>query len=571
MSVTDSALDPGQSDRPLHVGGYRQLFLDDHVIAERMNVRREFNQVQKADCNPLITCDRPWEREGDGYYIERMCLVEDEMDGLLKMWYETVNTFENPPADSPDEKLYTCFATSADGIHWDKPDLGLVEYDGSLDNNIIPFEGDDRHLTRLVEIDPNERDPARRYKGLHRSTGDDRLWIPKYSPDGFHWTVDPEHPTDLTFEDDCIPVLWDPQAQRWVFYRRMRRCLNRLTGDESTIVRMAGVSISDGADITSWHPKTRDRTVLVPDEIDAAEADRRGALWCEHYTMLGWPWEGMWLAGLEEFWRCIDWVSQTRRLSHVEGYEDMHLAWSRDLVNWQRPDHRLPSIANGPPGAWDSGMIYGISRPIVRDDEIWFYYNGFDGTHFHPGLFGNMPRWEGWMQAGDVAGKPRLHEWHEWNAIRGSIGLAKMRLDGFVHLEALELPGVVVTRPLVVTGRALGVNAAVDGGEVQVEILDQEGSPVDGCRLEDCDRFAGDSVRHEITWNGSSDLSRLQGRVVRLRFWLRMAKLYSFWLVDGGESSPAPAQRVSDALTALPMPEVKQEELPPWLRSKSQR
>ena len=289
MSVTGNVSGSGRSIQPLHLGGYRQLFLDDHVIAERMNCRREFNQVNKADVNPIITCDKPWEREGDGYYIERMCVVEDETDGLLKMWYETVNTFEAPPADQPEEKFYTCFATSSDGIHWDKPNLGLAEYNGSRDNNIIPFEGDDRHLTRLVELDPNEQDSARRYKGLHRGSGEDRLWIPKYSADGFHWTLDPQNPTDLTFEDDCIPVMWDPQAQRWVFYRRMRRRLKWLTGDENTIVRIAGVSLSEGADITSWHPKTRDRLVLLPDERDAEEADRRGAMWCEHYTMLGWP------------------------------------------------------------------------------------------------------------------------------------------------------------------------------------------------------------------------------------------------------------------------------------------
>ena len=340
----------------------------------------------------------------------------------------------------------------------------------------------------------------------------------------------------------------DDLCERWVFYRRMRRCLEWLTGSKDTVVRMAGVSVSQGRDISRWHPKTRGHMVLAPDERDAAEAERRGAMWCEHYTMFGWPYEGLWLAGLEELWRSIDWVEVTGRLSHVEGYEDMHLAWSRDLIDWQRKADREPWIPTGRPGEWDSGMIYGISRPVIQGDELWFYYDGFDGTHFDPGCFGNMPRWQEWMQAGDAAGRPHLHEWRAWNAMQGAVGLAKLRLDGFAHLEALAVPGILITKPLLMTGRGLGINAAVAGGEVRVEIQDEAGMPIDdGHGLDDCDRFVGDSVRHEVTWRGSGDLERLRGRVVRLRFWLRLANLYSFYLVDGGQSEPSPAQRVTDA------------------------
>src|SRR5262245_27056308 len=37
---------------------------------------------------------------------------------------------------------YLCYATSKDGITWEKPDLGLVEFGGSKKNNIIesPFK-----------------------------------------------------------------------------------------------------------------------------------------------------------------------------------------------------------------------------------------------------------------------------------------------------------------------------------------------------------------------------------------------------------------------------------------------
>ena len=85
------------------------------------------------------------------------------------------------------------------------------------------------------------------------------------------------------------------------------------------------------------------------------------------------------------------------------------------------------------------------------------------------------------------------------------------------------------------------------------EILDEEGQPIAGFTRDDSDPMVSDSVRHTATWEGGAlhDLSRLQGRVVQLRFVMNRAKLYSFWLVDGGEASPSPAQRVSTALAAL--------------------
>jgi len=549
---------------PMQIGRYRQLFLDDHVIFERANCRREFNQVEKADFNPILICDRPWERAGDGYYIERMSTVYDEDEDLLKMWYEVVNTFHDRP-----EETTVCYATSRDGIHWDKPNLGLFEFDRSKDNNIIPCPTDDRHLVRWAEKDPNETNPARKYKGLARGEGEQRRWIPKYSPDGFHWTLDTDNPTEMTYEDDCNAPVWDGQAGRWVFYRRVRRFNRDVTGDGDTIVRLLGISLAEGEDIAKWHPKTHSYVIMPPDAIDAAEAQRRGALWGEFYAMLGWPYEGIWIGGVEILWSTMNLAKQTGRLSHVEGYLDMHLAWSRNLIDWERKKDRIPFVPVGAPGAWDAGMIYGIARPVIRDDEIWFYYDGISCTHLCPGCFGNLPQWNEWMALGKAAGKIALHEWHPWNALTGSVGLAKLRLDGFAHVEGGHVPGILTTKPLVMTGTALKINADVDGGEIRVAILDQNGKPIPGYTLEDSDPFMGNSVRHQLSWKAKSVLSELKGRTVHLRFRMRRAKLYSFWFVDGGESSPSPRQRVGNALEAMPSPEINEEELPPWLRSKA--
>jgi hypothetical protein len=43
----------------------------------------------------------------------------------------------------------------------------------------------------------------------------------------------------------------------------------------------------------------------------------------------------------------------------------------------------------------------------------------------------------------------------------------------------------------------------------------------------------GDAVRHVVTWNGTSDVSALAGRPVRVRFRLEEGDLYAFQFRDG--------------------------------------
>ncbi len=95
---------------------------------------------------------------------------------------------------------YLCYATSKDGIEWEKPELGLVEYDGSKKNNIIesPFKlrsptCEDILTTFLVHFDPEEANPERRYKMAAQliQGGGGKLAI-AYSPDGLRWKARPE-------------------------------------------------------------------------------------------------------------------------------------------------------------------------------------------------------------------------------------------------------------------------------------------------------------------------------------------------------------------------------------------
>ena len=108
------------------------------------------------------------------------------------------------------------------------------------------------------------------------------------------------------------------------------------------------------------------------------------------------------------------------------------------------------------------------------------------------------------------------------------MGLAKLRLDGFVSIDAGETGGSVTTKPFIFKGERLIVNANAKRGSMVVEILDIDSKPISDFGKKECDVFSGDSVRHPVSWKENSNVAGLQGNVIRLRFHIRNAKFFSF-------------------------------------------
>jgi hypothetical protein len=104
-----------------------------------------------------------------------------------------------------------------------------------------------------------------------------------------------------------------------------------------------------------------------------------------------------------------------------------------------------------------------------------------------------------------------------------------MRLDGFVSVNAPLSGGVIITTPLVFKGDKLTLNfASSAAGDIRVEIQDEAGDPLPGFSLDDCPPFFGDTIERTVNWKAGSNVGRLAGKPVRLRFVLRDADLYSF-------------------------------------------
>ena len=108
-------------------------------------------------------------------------------------------------------------------------------------------------------------------------------------------------------------------------------------------------------------------------------------------------------------------------------------------------------------------------------------------------------------------------------------GIAVLRRDGFCSLSA-DVYGTVTTRPIQFDGKYLYVNACCTGGSLKAEILDADGNVIPGFSLAESIPMTDDSTITRLTWSSGESLGDLAGQPVKIRFTLRNANLYSFWL-----------------------------------------
>ena len=117
---------------------------------------------------------------------------------------------------------------------------------------------------------------------------------------------------------------------------------------------------------------------------------------------------------------------------------------------------------------------------------------------------------------------------HYWRGAYSNLRRFTLRVDGFVSVNASGKGGEFTTRPLTFQGRELEMNFSTSiAGSVRVEIQDGAGEPIPGYTLEDCPEIFGDHLERVVAWKGGTDVGKLAGKTVRLRFVMRDADLYS--------------------------------------------
>jgi len=138
---------------PVDIGSRRELFVDDHVI-EKIEGDARLELQEPVPREVVLVTDKPWEGNTSAYYTvfrDKDASGED----ILRMYYRG-SGYDREIRDKTHRQV-TCYAESKDGIHWTRPNLGLFEFEGSTENNIVwdrhrgPVTRDPCHTTQHAD------------------------------------------------------------------------------------------------------------------------------------------------------------------------------------------------------------------------------------------------------------------------------------------------------------------------------------------------------------------------------------------------------------------------------------
>lgn len=487
-----------------------ELFLDDRIVSFTDNIRCAVQPAQVHADSPIITREHPWEQG-------HVCLngsVRYEADRkLFRMWYMSVGK------NYPTEK-FMAYAESSDGVHWTKPMLDLVAYEGIKKTNIL-FGSGFAVTGPAVVLNPDRSDPDKRYLvsfNSYTKTHDDTLDIAgriarwnyvAHSPDGIHWKPPQGIKAFGGKADACQSTLWDPDKQ--VFRAYARRSIFDPLGQ-----RVRTWAYVESADFFHWGPTLE---LFRLDEQDGGSDGQIQQLAITRY-------DGIYVGLLAAF-----------RVERIyQGPEGGYMKWDK----------------SGPQG---EGIDEG---PQINDIQL---VTSRDGTHFtrvgDRALFLPATRREGVFSstgcrtaASLVVAHDKVHVfcdgrlggWGERSPMQ--IGLATIPVDRFVALEPDRKmrEGVVELVPMIYPDTDLRLNATTMGqvyskeasvGRIWPEVADPDGRAIEGFSRADVVPIDGDAFDHRLEWTRDGkryDLSALPERLedpIRLRFWLDNAKIFS--------------------------------------------
>lgn len=456
---------------PLAIGTRRELFVDTTLIERMLDARLRLSHPERREV--VFTGGAPWEDTTVG----ALSLVQTEKS--IRFYYR---------AAIPDlKKEHICIIAMAEstdgGKSFQRPDLGLVEFQGSKKNNILWY-GDEAIIPpAFLDTNPN-CSPDARFKGL-AVLGWAKICAAG-SPDGLHWHR--LHPDTLRMEgsfDTINTAFWDSQAQCYRSYTRMFS--DPATGipyPENAInwaIGVRAIQTATSPDFINWSPV---RPLQYQDGDYETQMYTNDVIPCPgaEHIYLGFP------------NRFVQFRINVQGACG-DGMNDALFMCSRDGINWTRYRE-----------AW--------VRPGL-DERNWTHRN-------------NYPTW-GIIQTSS----------EEWSMLISDHYMQKdgspcrfrrlaIRPWGFASISADYNGGEVLTRPLIFGGSALHLNYATSAaGFIRVEILDPSGMPIEGFSANDMAPLVGDKLDAPVAWKKGTDLSALIGKPVRFRFLLKDADIFA--------------------------------------------
>ncbi|MAR10923.1 MAG: hypothetical protein CL681_13330 [Blastopirellula sp.] len=446
-------VEPGEKS-VYEIGQRRELFVDDFLMdgASGGVTRRLHHPVPRE---VVLQLDQPWEGETSAYFAT----VRDG-DRVL-MYYRG----QVAPGS---EGQVCCLAESRDGIHFERVQAGLFEYNNSKDNNIV-WKGVGAHnFTPFLDSNP-EATQDERFKSVGYSHHGGGLGV-FGSPDGIHWRELLDRPaiTNGAFDSQNL-AFWDPLRKCYVDFHRKGRNGVR------------DIMTCTSQDFRTWsepvfleYGDTRQEHLYT----NAIQRYRRAP-----HLYLGFP---------------ARFVPGRTKVQDREppGVSDAIFMSSRDGRKFER---------------WSNAFIRPSTEP-----EVWTDRNNYPAS----GLIETGPE--------ELSIYWTEHYRHPGMRLRRGV----LRKDGFVSLQSAGKVGEVLTRPLRFAGNTLEVNYAADAiGWIRFELCKVDGTPIEGFTLYDSEILFGNELQHPVQWRGGS-LAEIGNEPVRLRIRMENADLYSLRFTD---------------------------------------
>jgi hypothetical protein len=414
-----------------------------------------------------LACNSPYNRQQLNFGPDRSAWRASVMDvdGKVYMYI--------PDGYGSGEGL-TRLRISDNGIDFEIPKLGAVEHKGSKDNEYVlagvPLYGSFFRDTR------KGIDQAEQYK-MTAWVANRGIYI-YMSPDGIHWRRNECCMLPLV-SGGGAETFWDDQ--RGVYVDFIKRDASFRTKEYSGGGRRACIFETKNPYIT-WPFKQLEKPYYEGWPMPAVTGEGpvifspndNGQVY--RTRAIKYPWAPD--VYLSFVWRYFS----------GDQHRQVDLGVSRDGINWRFFAHEKWYLE---PGEFEEVLsLYGLIR---RDDEIWQYFD-YGGAH-----------------GGD---KKRFY------------ARLSQRLDGFVSLDTGEDMGTIITKPLVFEGGKLVVNIKCDG-MTRIAILDENGTEIPGFGMSNCDPIIGNHIRKTVSWSAESDISKLAGKTIKLKFEMVQSKLFA--------------------------------------------
>lgn len=573
-----------------------QFMVDGWTYATSEGLKHEPDQLERMTDGPVFELDEPWELGPKLTEIESISWDEEEK--VHRVTYFAGPLIDDPrylktgnPSEVGDEsRRYLCLAVSEDGHHWEKPDVGRVEYNGSKANNILRDMADEAWLlsgefdSYPLPIKERPLPPKYRYRfydagsdgpvdmdrfvmrffsdrnmdtpdqylgafqpkpgdfwGFDRR-GDEFLALTRrpvlYAGHGMDLTTTTERASTYPFEGEPMALYQAQGRSTATFYDRRNKVFYYYYRPDYPPYR------PNGDPYYIWHRVSAHRQRAVMWTRDGIHWERRHMIATDEHDPAGNTLYGF---GFIRPWGPAEADTNgqlyTAAMMHWDIYDQtsrQELVWSRDHVHWHRfGANRKPMLPQSPMGSFDLAQSklaeYYVTAGTDGQEEWWFPYTGNPTRYMLNGPSGDTAE-ELAVDHPYMGMAPFFTSWEgffkEARSYRKRAGLARCKAGRLAHVEPEDRKGEFTTHPFLLEGGRLLINTSTaPGGSLRVEVQDPEGNVFPGLALADCQPFSGDQVAHHVRWSDAR-IDEVNARVVRLRFVLEGAKLYTWRLAQ---------------------------------------